>query len=89
MISCSAKIAVVSREMGMEIDVFESRLEMVCKTIDSGRLGGISYGGPEHCAALNRVEAQIKATRKQIAKENRAEFARAMRGARRKIKPRA
>lgn len=75
MSSGGTTIALVEYKLGgVRCEAFESRLQMVLASIDTGDLGGgFGYGSEEHKAALAELEKQIDETRAKIALEDERE----------------
>ena len=70
----NAKVIVAEhRDGGMMVRTFNSNLEAVLNMLDRGSLGdGGIYGSQGHKDALDAVEAQLAATRRQIAEQDAA-----------------
>jgi hypothetical protein len=66
-----ATVALVESGGGMQVEAFNTRLEMVLAVIDNGAIGrpggGFGYGSDGHKAALDAVEKQVERTRASIA----------------------
>lgn len=61
------KVVLVEHRLGMEIEAFDSRLDMVLRLMDNGAIGGGGcYGDDKHQEALNTIEAHVAKVRRNI-----------------------